>query len=80
MKRKVVKAECKKLIEDWIGPIENLDRIRISNVYGDKYRVDVFIFKQIENSYYSKLEISKSYFLKVKDNKIVDQTKGLVNG
>ena len=61
-------------IKEWVGKVEDLDRIRIKNVYGDRWRVDVFTKEIAENCLYNKLHISQSYFLRVDKGDIVDLT------
>lgn len=67
----------KKIIEKWLGDIDNLNFIRCNNVYGNRYRVDVFTFEQSDNELFSKTKITQSYFLSVKNGKIKDLTKNV---
>lgn len=62
-----------KIIEEWLGDIENLKMVRCKNVYGDRYRVDVFVNR--DEGIFSTTKIEKSYFLKVNEGKVEDMTK-----
>jgi len=63
----------KEAIEKWLGDIDNLNMIRCKNVYGDRYRVDVFV--RGDEGIFSTTKIEKSYFLKVNEGKVENLTK-----
>jgi hypothetical protein len=50
--------------------------IKISYVYGDSYRVNVFDAVKADDCVVEKVTLSSSYFVEMKNGKIKDMTKG----
>jgi hypothetical protein len=63
------------IIEDWVGHVENLNHIRCTNVYRNRYRVDVFTYYKLENDLYNRTKISQSYFACVTDGEVINLTQ-----
>jgi hypothetical protein len=63
------------IIEDWVGHVENLNHIRCTNVYRNRYRVDVFTYYKLENDLYNRTKISQSYFVCVTDGEVINLTQ-----
>ena len=63
------------IIEDWVGHVENLNHIRCTNVYRNRYRVDVFTYYKLENDLYNRTKISQSYFVAVIDGEVMNLTQ-----
>ena len=62
------------IIEDWVGHVENLNHIRCTNVYNNRFRVDVFTLYRLEDELYNRTKISQSYFVAVIDGEVINLT------
>jgi len=73
------KAKTKKSDEDvikkWIGDVDKLNHIRYTNVYNNRYRVDVFTWYKLEGDLYDRTKISQSYFVAVIDGEVINLTQ-----
>lgn len=63
------------VIEDWVGYVEKLNHIRCTNVYRNRYRVDVFTYYKLENDLYNRTKITQSYFVAVIDGEVMNLTQ-----
>jgi hypothetical protein len=63
------------IIEDWIGYVKNLNHIRHTNVYNNRYRVDVFTYYKLEDDLYNRTKITQSYFVAVIDGEVMNLTQ-----
>jgi hypothetical protein len=63
------------IIEDWVGHVYNLNHIRCTNVYRNRFRVDVFTYYKLENDLYNRTKISQSYFVAVIDGEVMNLTQ-----
>ena len=61
-------------INDFIGHVANLYKIRIHNVFDDRYRIDVWIIIRKPDSICDTYSISQSYFMRFSDGKLTDIT------
>ena len=62
------------IIEDWIGHVDKLNHIRSTNVYRNRYRVDVFTYYRLNDELYNRTKISQSYFVAVIDGEVINLT------
>lgn len=69
-----VKKTVQQLIEEWVGPVKNLDSIRVTNVYNNRYRVDVFTYYKLDNDLYYRIKISQSYFVCIVEDEVMNLT------
>jgi len=75
-KDKPVKKTNERIIEDWIGDVKNLHKIRHTNVYDNRYRTDVFTYYKLDDSdLYYRYNISQSYFVAVINGEVVNLTQ-----
>lgn len=63
------------IIQDWVGYVPKLNHIRCTNVYNNRFRVDVFTYYKLENDLYNRTKISQSYFVAVVDGEVVNLTQ-----
>ncbi|MCP4121097.1 MAG: hypothetical protein GY751_05035 [Bacteroidetes bacterium] len=63
------------VIEDWVGHVPKLNKVRCTNVYGNRYRVDVFVYYKLDNDLYDRTRISQSYFVAVADGEVMNLTQ-----
>ena len=63
------------VIEDWVGHVPKLNKIRCTNVYGNRYRVDAFVYYKLDNDLYDRTRISQSYFVAVVDGEVMNLTQ-----
>lgn len=63
------------VIEDWVGYVEKLNHIRCTNVYRNRYRVDVFTYYRLADELYDRTKISQSYFVAVVDGEVMNLTQ-----
>jgi len=63
------------VIEDWVGYVEKLNHIRCTNVYRNRYRVDVFTYYKLEDDLYNRTKITQSYFVAVIDGEVMNLTQ-----
>ena len=63
-----------KSIKDFIGYVKNLHQICIHNVFGDRYRVNVWTVVRRAESVCDTYNISQSYFMKFADGELTDLT------
>ena len=63
------------VIEDWVGYVEKLNHIRCTNVYRNRYRVDVFTYYRLGDELYDRTKISQSYFVAVVDGEVMNLTQ-----
>ena len=63
------------IIEDWVGYVPKLNHIRNTNVYSNRYRVDVFVWYKLEGDIYSRTKIGQSYFVCVTDGEVINLTQ-----
>jgi hypothetical protein len=63
------------VIEDWVGYVEKLNHIRCTNVYRNRYRVDVFTYYKLEDDLYNRTKITQSYFVAVVDGEVMNLTQ-----
>ena len=63
------------VIEDWVGYVPKLNRIRCTNVYDNRYRVDVFTYYKFDDDLYNRTKISQSYFVCVTDGEVINLTQ-----
>lgn len=63
------------IIQDWVGYVPKLNHIRCTNVYSNRYRVDVFTYYRLEDDLYNRIKISQSYFVCVTDGEVINLTQ-----
>lgn len=63
------------IIEDWIGHVDKLNHIRCTNVYRNRYRVDIFTYYKLDNDLYNRTKITQSYFVAVVDGEVMNLTQ-----
>lgn len=73
-KKSSPKRTHQQVIEDWVGYVKNLNHIRCTNVYRNRYRVDVFTYYKLEDDLYNRTKISESYFVCVTDGEVINLT------
>jgi len=74
-KKSSPKRTDQQVIEDWVGYVEKLNHIRCTNVYRNRYRVDVFTYYKLENDLYNRTKITQSYFVAVIDGEVMNLTQ-----
>ena len=74
-KKSSPKRTDQQVIEDWVGYVEKLNHIRCTNVYRNRYRVDVFTYYKLENDLYNRTKITQSYFVAVVDDEVINLTQ-----
>lgn len=62
------------IIEDWIGSVKNLYKIKYTNLYDNRYRVDVFTTERREAALYDAYMITQSYFICITNGEVVNLT------
>lgn len=73
--KKNVNKSADKIIEKWIGHVDKLNHVRCTNVYNNRYRVDVFTWYKLEGELYDRTKISQSYFVAVTDDEVINLTQ-----
>jgi hypothetical protein len=68
------KRADQEIIEDWVGHVKNLNHIRCTNVYRNRFRVDVFVYYKLEDDLYNRTKIGESYFVCVTDGEVINLT------
>lgn len=58
----------------FVGPVENLWKLEAKHLWGNKFRINVWIERSEEDMYCQIHEIDKSYFVEVVDGEIIDKT------
>jgi len=74
-KKSSPKRTDQQVIEDWVGYVEKLNHIRCTNVYRNRYRVDVFTYYKLEDDLYNRTKITQSYFVAVIDGEVMNLTQ-----
>lgn len=72
-KPKVIKPSQQEL-EKFVGEIPNLHKIDCINVYGSKYRINVWTKNKKEGQITPVFSLVKSYFVSYNDLQIIDET------
>lgn len=75
-KSKKAERTNEQVIDDWIGSVKKLHQIRHTNVYGSRYRTDVFTYyRENEEDLFYQYVISQSYFVAVVNGEVVNLTQ-----
>ena len=61
----------KQLSED---TLKNLDFIKVSNVYDNRYRVNCYTKREVAGSFVRHNNIARSFFVQLVDGEVVDHT------
>ena len=73
--KKTDRRTNEQIIEDWVGHVKNLNHIRCTNVYNNRFRVDIFTYYKLENDLYNRTKISQSYFVALIDGEVMNLTQ-----
>lgn len=72
--KKVVNDKDVDLIRKWVNDPKAIS-ISIRPTYGENYRVNVFTVIKSEDCVVDKITLSKSYYVCVRNNVVVDKTR-----
>ena len=69
------KRSDQQIIEDWVGFVPKLNKVRCTGIHNDRYRVDVFTYYKMDEDLYDRTKISQSYFVAVVEGEVVNLTQ-----
>lgn len=65
------------IMRRWVNR-PNAKHIKIHHIYGDNYRINVFTGVKTPDCVVESLTLKESWFVELKDGKVIDKTKGRV--